>query len=98
MTTLTKYELAKRMRETIAYLDVNLEEAEEIIEVIGETIIRHFQEGGDKVVLRGFGTFKIRNRKAYETRHPISGEDMMVSAMRSIAFKPAAETKRRLNN
>jgi nucleoid DNA-binding protein len=97
MTTLTKNELAKRMRKIVAPKKLSVYEAVCIVEALTDLLIKHFEEGGDKAVLQGFGTFKIRDRKEYETRHPISGEEMTVAAGRSITFKPAAEVKRRLN-
>jgi len=42
---------------------------------------------GDKVVLTGFGTFEVRERKARVGHNPRTGESISIPAQKSPAFK-----------
>ena len=48
---------------------------------------------GDKVEIRGFGNFKVRQRNARKARNPRTGEIVEVPAKRVPHFKPAKELK-----
>ncbi len=43
--------------------------------------------GGDKVVLTGFGTFEVRERKPRVGHNPRTGEPIRIDAQKSPAFK-----------
>ncbi len=43
--------------------------------------------GGNKVVLTGFGTFEVRERKARVGHNPRTGESISIPAQKSPAFK-----------
>ena len=42
---------------------------------------------GEKVVLTGFGTFEVRNRKARKGHNPRTNEQIDIPAQKSPAFK-----------
>jgi len=63
-----------------------------ILDNIGEALMR-----GDKVELRGFGSFKVKTRRARQARNPRTGESVQVPAKRVPFFKTSNELKRRLN-
>ena len=44
---------------------------------------------GDGIEIRGFGTFKVRHRKARTARNPRTGEAVKVPARSSPVFKPS---------
>lgn len=44
----------------------------------------------------GFGTFKVRKRKARTGRNPQTGEAIKIKASKSVGFKPAKALKDRL--
>jgi DNA-binding protein HU-beta len=44
----------------------------------------------------GFGTFKVRKRKAREGRNPQTGETIKIKASKTVGFKPAKALKDRL--
>ncbi|MFO0723321.1 MAG: HU family DNA-binding protein [Myxococcota bacterium] len=44
----------------------------------------------------GFGTFRLRKRKARDGRNPQTGETMKIKASKTIGFKPAKALKDRL--
>jgi nucleoid DNA-binding protein len=52
---------------------------------------------GDKVEIRGFGSFTVREREAREARNPKNGEIVKISAKRTPFFKTGKELKERVN-
>ena len=52
---------------------------------------------GDRVELRGFGAFSVRERQARLGRNPRTGEQVQVPAKRTPFFKMGRELKERLN-
>lgn len=52
---------------------------------------------GEKVAVRGFGTFSVSDHSARRCRHPITGEVMQAKAYRTVRFTPSAEIKSNLN-
>ena len=63
-----------------------------ILEKIISTIAR-----GDRVELRGFGTFSATVRSAHAARNPKNGTDLVVPTKVMPRFKPAKEMRERLN-
>ena len=63
-----------------------------ILENIGRALV-----SDDKVELRGFGSFKIKNRRARMARNPRTGASVMVPAKKVPYFKASNELKGRLN-
>ncbi|VAX35186.1 hypothetical protein MNBD_UNCLBAC01-1992 [hydrothermal vent metagenome] len=60
-------------------------------DVITESLIRN-----EKVELRNFGVFKIRERKARFGRNPRTGETVPVPPRRVVVFKPGLEMKEKI--
>ena len=54
-------------------------------------------KSGDKVEIRGFGSFTIRERTGREARNPKSGEVVSISAKKTPFFKTGKELKERVN-
>jgi len=48
---------------------------------------------GDKIEIRGFGSFRTRQRKARMGRNPKTGEKVEVPAKKIPFFKPSKELK-----
>jgi len=65
-------------------------------EVIGN-ICRALAEG-DKVELRGFGSFKVKERRARKARNPRTGAAVDVPAKLVPYFKASNELKTRVND
>ena len=63
-----------------------------IMENIGNALVND-----DKVELRGFGSFKVKRRRARLARNPRTGEQVEVPAKRVPFFKVSNELKDRLN-
>jgi integration host factor subunit beta len=63
-----------------------------ILENIGGALTR-----GDKVELRGFGSFKVKNRRPRQARNPRTGDSVAVPSKQVPYFKASNELKARLN-
>ena len=70
------------------------------IEAIVETIFREMSDAlvrGDRVELRNFGAFTVKEREARIGRNPKTGESVQVEAKRTPAFKAGKALRDRLN-
>jgi len=63
-----------------------------ILENIGQALVSR-----DKVELRGFGSFKVKQRRSRQARNPRTGDAVAVPAKRVPYFKASNELKARLN-
>ena len=60
--------------------------------------VRHSLENGKNIEIRGFGTFKIKPRKARKARNPRTGEVVPVPDRKIPVFKPSNEFKNLVMN
>ena len=51
---------------------------------------------GERIELREFGTFFVRQSKPRLARNPKTGEQVQVDARKRVAFKPGSEMKERV--
>ncbi|MBZ5633257.1 MAG: integration host factor subunit beta [Acidobacteriia bacterium] len=51
---------------------------------------------GERVDLRGFGSFSVKDKKARQGRNPKTGETIQIAARRAATFKPSKELSDRL--
>jgi integration host factor subunit beta len=70
--------------------------AELIVNCIFDSMEESLRQG-DRIEIRGFGSFEIRNYKAYEGRNPRTGEAVEVQPKRLPFFKVGKELKERVN-
>ena len=63
-----------------------------IVDSLLDTVCRALSEG-KHLEIRGFGTFKVRERRARRARNPRSGDEVMVPAKLVPVFKPSKELK-----
>ncbi|MBI5814801.1 MAG: integration host factor subunit beta [Nitrospinae bacterium] len=80
---MTKSDMAEKLAEKI---NVKKQQAEEIINIFTSSIIEALARG-DKVEIRGFGSFRVRNRAEKEGRNPKTGEKVLVEAKKVPFFK-----------
>ena len=71
-------------------------ETETIVNTIFDNITDALAKG-DKVELRGFGSFRIRHRGARTGRNPKTGDKVKVPPKRIPYFKPGKELRELLN-
>lgn len=76
--------------------DLRADDLERVVGVIlGE--ITEALARGDRVELRGFGAFSVRQRKARMGRNPRTGEAVEVEAKSVPFFRPGKELRARVN-
>lgn len=90
---MTKAELIEKV---LAAASLNRKEAEAAVETIFGSIIQSLRDG-EKIELRGFGSFRLRSRGARVGRNPKTGEKVHVPAKRIPYFKPGKELKELIN-
>ncbi len=70
------------------------------VEVIVSTLFQSIADSlskGEKIEIRGFGSFKVKQREARRGRNPKSGEGIMVEEKKVPFFKAGKEFKERVN-
>ncbi len=70
------------------------------IEIIVDTVFQSMTDslaGGDKVEIRGFGSFKIKKREGRQGRNPKSGESIFIDSKKVPFFKAGKEIRGRIN-
>ena len=87
--TLTKADL---IEEVLKVTELPRKESETIVETIFDSIILAIQKG-EKIEIRGFGSFRTRERRGRVGRNPKTGEKVEVPAKRIPFFKPSKELK-----
>jgi len=92
--TLTKADL---IEEVLKVTELPRKESETIVETIFDSIILAIQKG-EKIEIRGFGSFRTRERKGRVGRNPKTGEKVEVPAKRVPYFKPSKELKDLIND
>jgi len=92
--TVTKADLVE---EVIRATDLARKESEAIVETIFDSIIKALQTG-DKVEIRGFGSFRTRQRRGRVGRNPKTGAKVDVPPKRIPFFKPSKELKDFVNH
>ena len=68
----------------------------QIVETIFDGMSKALQ-GGDRIELRGFGTFEVRIRKPRVGRNPKSGTQVELGIRKVPFFKAGKELKEKLN-
>jgi integration host factor subunit beta len=76
--------------------DLTRRDGEVIVETLFESIIGALK-ADDKVEVRGFGSFRTRQRKPRTGRNPKTGEAVAVPAKRVPFFKPSKELRDLMN-
>lgn len=88
-------ELVLRLSEEHPHLP--LKRVEQAVDVIFEEISAAL-ERGDRVELRGFGAFSVRQREARKGRNPRTGDAVEVPSKRVPFFKAGKELRMRIND
>ncbi len=91
---MTKSELVEKLAERMEYL------TKKDCELIVDTIFDSMKEAlkrGEKIEIRGFGSFTIRVRRAKEGRNPKTGEKVFIPEKRVPFFKVGKELREMIN-
>lgn len=90
---MTKSDLIEKVA---AQLNLPKGKAELIINCIFDSM-EDSLKNGNRIEIRGFGSFEIRRYKAYEGRNPRTGDPVGVNPKRLPFFKVGKELKERVN-
>ena len=90
---MNKTELVEKVAESAGLTKT---QAEAAINAFVETITDGLK-AGDKITLKGFGTFEVRQREEREGRNPRTGETMTIAASKAPAFKASSALKNVIN-
>src|SRR4029079_11284709 len=72
--------------------ELTRKDSEVIVETIFDSIVRSLRVG-DKIEIRGFGSFRTRQRKPRVGRNPNTGDRLEGLAKKLTCFKPSKEFK-----
>ncbi|HET9743885.1 MAG TPA: HU family DNA-binding protein [Terriglobales bacterium] len=87
---------ADLIEEVAKITDVTRRDSEIIVETIFDSIV-HSLRAGDKIEIRGFGSFRTRQRNSRVGRNPKTGDRVDVPAKKIPFFKPSKELKDLVN-
>ena len=90
---MTKAELVEDVADAA---ELTKKDAERLVEIVFESIIETLNQG-EKIELRGFGSFRVRERGARRGRNPKTGDPVSIPAKRVPYFKPGKELKELIN-
>jgi integration host factor subunit beta len=90
---MTKAELVD---EVAKVSELTRKHSEVIVDAVFTSILAALQKG-DKIELRGFGSFRIRRRDSRKGRNPKTGAGVLVPAKKVPHFKPGKELRELIN-
>jgi integration host factor subunit beta len=88
---------ADLVEEVAKVTELTRKDSEVIVDTMFESVIKALKTG-DKLEVRGFGSFRVRQRNARVGRNPKTGEKVEVPAKRVPYFKPSKELKDLINS
>lgn len=91
---MTKAELIEDVSRAV---EMSRKDSEVIVETIFDSIVKSLRVG-DKIEIRGFGSFRTRQRNARIGRNPKTGARVEVPAKKIPYFKPSKELKDLVNS
>ncbi|MGA9642220.1 MAG: HU family DNA-binding protein [Terriglobales bacterium] len=94
MRHMTKADL---IEEVSKLAELTRKDSEVIVETIFDSVVRSLRVG-DKIEIRGFGSFRTRQRKPRIGRNPKTGDRVEVPAKKIPFFKPSKELKDLINS
>jgi integration host factor subunit beta len=87
---------ADLIEEVSRVVEMTRKDSEVIVESIFESVVRSLR-AGDKIEIRGFGSFRTRQRQPRVGRNPKTGTRVEVPSKRIPYFKPSKELKDLVN-
>ena len=90
---MTKAELVDEVARVV---QLTKKQAETIVNIVFDSIVDSLRSG-QKIELRGFGSFRLRSRKSRTGRNPKTGEKVEVPSKKIPYFKPGKELKELIN-
>ena len=88
---------ADLIEEVSKMVELTRKDSEVVVDTIFDSIV-HSLRSGDKIGIRGFGSFRTRQRKPRVGRNPKTGDRVDVPAKKIPFFKPSKELKDVVNS
>ena len=92
---MTKSVLIEKVSEKVEGLTRN--QTEIVVETVFESIKKALMSG-EKIEIRGFGNFRLKNRNPRKARNPKTGESVEVPGKKVLYFKVGKALKEALNS
>ncbi len=87
---MTKSGLSERVAERTSH--ISKRDTEIVVNTIFNSMVEALTRG-ERIEIRGFGSFRVKVRRAREGRNPKTGEAVHIPAMRRAFFKVGNELK-----
>lgn len=91
---MTKSQLIETISERVPH--VPRRAVESIVNAVWDTMVDALR-AGQRIEIRGFGSFSVKRRRAREARNPKTGQKVAVPDRRSLSFTVGKELRDRLN-
>jgi integration host factor subunit beta len=92
---MTKRELIEKLAEKVTSL--SLRDAEIIVNTVFDSMTEALASG-DRIEIRGFGSFQVKQRRPREGRNPRTGDKVDVESKKVPFFKVGKELKERVDS
>ncbi len=76
--------------------DLPLRKSEEIVNLVFDTMAAALNDG-DRIEIRGFGSFMVKTYEGYTGRNPKTGSEIAVQEKKLPFFKTGKELKEKIN-
>ena len=87
---MNKNDISKKVYE--AHGGISYADAQKVVDLIIETIKERLSRG-EKVLISGFGCFRVQKRKAKKGVNPQTGKSVLIRSRNSVKFKPSKYLK-----
>jgi integration host factor subunit beta len=91
---MTKRDLIEKLSEKVK--DLSLRDAEIIVNTVFDSMTEALASG-DRIEIRGFGSFQVKERRSREGRNPRTGVKVSVEEKKVPFFKVGKELKERVD-
>lgn len=92
---MTKSDLIERVAERVPH--ISKKDTETVVNTIFDSMTEALRNG-DRIEIRGFGSFQVKTREAREGRNPKTGDEVRIPAKRAPFFKVGKELKERIES
>ena len=93
LSGMTKSDLIERVAIKVPH--ISKKDTETVVNTIFDCMTEALRKG-DRIEIRGFGSFQVKVREAREGRNPKTGEEVKIPAKRTPFFKVGKELKERI--
>ena len=90
---MTKADIVERIMNNTGF---SKPESVEMFELLF-SIMKDTLEGGEDILITGFGKFAVKQKKDRRGRNPQTGEDLILESRRVLTFKPSQLLRKAVN-